>query len=443
MGTKDIWPLLVEVSLPIMISMLIQALYNIVDSGFVSQVSEEAFTAVSMALPIQNLMIALAVGTGVGINALLSRSLGEKKFHQANESASTGIFLAIIHSLVFLIFGFFLPKIYYMSQTDNLEIVNNGVNYLSTCTIFSLGLFIQVTSEKILQSTGRTLLSMISQGIGAILNIILDPIFIFGYFGVNAYGIKGAAIATVIGQGVAAIIALFFNFKFNSEIEIDGIKPSFETVKKIYAVGIPSFGLMSVTSITIYGLNKILTVFSTTAVAALGAYFKMQSFIFMPVFGLNNGMVPIVAYNYGARNKERAKEVISLSLKVATIVMVLGFILMQVFPEKLLAIFNASEDLLEVGVPAIRIISFCFLLAGYNIVCSAVFQALGNGTLSLVSSLIRQVVVLLPMAYILSLSGKLELVWLSYPVAEGFNFIYCRYYLKKFAMNKIESIKSV
>ncbi|WP_200860593.1 MATE family efflux transporter [Peptoniphilus mikwangii] len=440
MGYKPMGKLLIEMSLPIMLSMFIQALYNIVDSRFVSQINENAFTAVSIALPIQNLMIGVGVGAGVGVNALLSRSLGEKNNRQANLAAENGFFLCIIHSIVFVLFGLFLSRIYYSMQTTNIEVINYGSEYISICTIFSIGIFTQIMTERILQSTGRTIIAMISQTIGAVINIILDPIFIFGLFNVPALGVKGAAIATVLGQVLGAIIAFTLNYKYNADVEIKRIFPDINTIRKIYIIGVPSMILIAIGSVAIYLLNGILDRFSTTAVAALGAYFKVQSFIFMPIFGLTNGMVPVLAYNYGAGNSERAKKVVDLSLKSGILFMTFGFLIFQIFPKQLLGIFNASDKLIEIGIPMLRIISTAFMMAGYNIVSGSTFQALGNGMLSLMSSVVRQLLVLLPVAYIFAAMGNLTLVWCSYPIAEIADFLFCKYYLKNFAINKIESL---
>ncbi|CDZ75489.1 Hypothetical protein ING2D1G_1351 [Peptoniphilus sp. ING2-D1G] len=438
MGTKKINKLLFEMSIPIMISMLVQALYNIVDSYFVSHINEDAFAAVSLAFPVQYMITGLAVGTAVGINALLSKSLGQKKFETANRAAENGLVLAIFHYLIFFIFGNFLSEAFFRTQTDDLKIIAYGVDYISIVTVFSMGTFIQITVERIFQSVGKTFYTMITQIFGVIINIALDPILIFGHFGVPAMGIKGAAIATVIAQISAAILSLFINYKYNDSIEIKKLKPDFKIIKEIYRVGFPSFILIAITSVTIYFMNIILSKFSSTAVAALGAYFKLRSFIFLPVFGLNNAVVPIIAYNYGARKKERAVEAVELSIKVATVIMIVGFIAIQIFAENMLMIFNASEKMIEIGVPALKTISFAYFFAGHNIVTSASFQALGNGVLSLNSSVIRQVVALLPVAYLLSLTGNLNLVWLCYPISEVVDLIYCRYYLVNFTYKKIK-----
>ncbi len=439
MGTKKINRLLFEMSIPIMISMLVQALYNIVDSYFVSHINEDAFAAVSLAFPVQYMITGLAVGTAVGINALLSRSLGQKKFETANKAAENGLILAVFHYLLFLVFGIFLSEIFFKTQTDDPRIISYGVDYISTVTIFSVGTFIQITVERILQSTGKTIYTMITQIFGVVINIALDPILIFGYLGVPAMGIKGAAVATVIAQISASILSLFLNYKFNKDVEIKSFKTDFKVIREIYRVGLPSFILIGITSITIYFMNIILSGFSSTAVAALGAYFKLRSFIFLPVFGLNNAVVPIIAYNYGARNKERVLEAVHLSIKVATVIMIVGFVVIQFFAEDMLMIFNASETMIEIGVPALKTISFAYFFAGHNIVTSASFQALGNGVLSLNSSIIRQVAALLPVAYMLSFTGNLNLVWLCYPISEVVDLVYCRYYLFNFTYKKIKN----
>lgn len=420
MGVMPIRKLLINMSVPIMISMFVQALYNVVDSIFVARISENALTAVSLAFPIQNLMIAIAVGTGVGINALLSRNLGEKKYKKANDAAKNGVFLAFISYIVFLIFGLLFTKTYFRSQTNNQEILEYGIAYLKIISIGSIAKFAQIIFERLLQSTGKTFHAMITQGTGAIINIILDPILIFGYFGMPKMGTAGAALATIIGQSAAALLAIYFNFKVNKEININmkGFKPDINVIKNIYTVGIPSIVMMSITSVTTYGINKILNKFSTTAIAVLGAYLKLQSFVFMPIFGLNNGMVPIIAYNYGANNKNRIIKTIRLSIIYATCIMIVGLTLIQIFPHKILALFNASEDMLNIGIPALRTISLSYIFAGISIVSSSVYQAFGNGLLSLIISASRQLLILLPAAYILSLFGNINWVWWAYPIAE-------------------------
>lgn len=443
MGTMPIKKLLINMSLPIMISMLVQALYNVVDSIFVAQVSENALTAVSLAFPVQNLMIAIAVGTGVGTNALLSRALGEKDFKRVNDLASNAVLLGIFSYVVFSILGLLFSKAYFRFQTNDAQIIEYGVAYLSIICIGSIGKFLQIVFERLLQSTGKTIYTMITQSTGAIINIILDPILIFGLFGMPRMGTAGAAIATVIGQIVAAILAIIFNLKVNKEIEINmkGFKPNLEIIKSIYAIGIPSIIMMSITSVTTYGLNNILKKFSSTAIAVLGVYFKLQSFIFMPVFGLTNGMVPIIAYNYGAREKDRLIETIKLSMLYGLGIMTFGIVMIQLFPEKILALFNASENMLSIGVPALRIISLGYLFAGFSIVASSVYQALGNGVLSLTNAISRQLVVLLPAAYLLSLLGNVNRIWWSFPIAEIMSLVLSIIFLRYIYNQKIVPIK--
>ena len=420
MGVMPVNKLLMNMSLPMMISMLVQALYNVVDSIFVSRIDENALTAVSMAFPIQSLMIALGAGTGVGVNALLSRSLGEKDYDRVNKAAGNGIFLAGINYLVFLLVGILVTTPFYLSQTKDAQILSYGQQYLTIICCCSFGMYGQFIFERLLQSTGRTFYTMITQSIGAIINIILDPIFIFGYFGVPKMGVAGAAIATVIGQIVAGTIALVINIKKNDEIQLrlKGFRPDGKIIARIYEVGIPSIIMQAIGSVMTYGMNRILIAFSSTAVAVFGVYFKLQSFIFMPVFGLNNGMVPIIAYNYGAGKKDRLIKTLKLSIIYAVGLMLLGVIIFQLFPAPLFALFDASETMIAIGIPALRIISLSFIFAGFCIVCGSLFQALGNGVYSMVVSIARQLLVLLPVAYLLSLSGKVEAVWWAFPIAE-------------------------
>ena len=424
MGTMPMNKLLLSMALPMMISMLVQALYNIVDSVFVSMINENALTAVSLAFPIQSLMIALSTGTGVGINAVLSRSLGEKNQENVNKAAENGVFLAIVSYVLFLIIGLLIAKPFYLSQTKNEEIVSYGVTYLTIVCICSIGMFTQMTFEKLLQSTGRTMYTMVTQSIGAVINIIFDPILIFGLFGFPKLGVAGAAAATVFGQAVAGTLAILFNVKVNKDIQLDfrKFRPDKMMIGKIYAVGVPSIIMQAIGSVMTYGMNLILIQFTSTATAVFGVYFKVQSFIFMPVFGLNNGMVPIVAYNYGAGSKKRVKHVTRLSITYAVSIMLIGLLVFQIFPDKLLAMFNASENMLAIGVPALRIIASTFIVAGVCIALGSVFQALGYGIYSMLVSLARQLLVLLPAAWILARLGQSvgndNLVWLSFPIAE-------------------------
>lgn len=438
MGVMPINKLLITMSLPIMVSMLVQALYNIVDSIFVSMINENALTAVSLAFPFQNLMIAVASGTGVGINAMLSRCLGAKEHDRANKCANVGVFLSIISYIVFFFIGMIASKPFFTVQTDIAEIVDYGTVYLKICTMVSFGIFGQILFERLLLSTGKTVFSMISQLSGAVINIILDPIFIFGWMGVPAMGVAGAAVATVIGQIAAMLIGLMLNIRYNHEIKLrlKDIRPDKEYVKEIYKVGAPSIIMMSIGSAMTFCLNKILIGFTATATAVFGVYFKLQSFIFMPVFGLNNGMVPVVAYNYGAKNRERVMSTIKLSVVYAVALMLIGFAIFQLLPDKLLALFNASEHMLEIGIPALRTISYSFLFAGFCIVSGSVFQALGNGVYTLIISVMRQLVVLVPSAYLLSLSGDLDKVWLAFPLAEVACMIATIVLLKKIIKEK-------
>ena len=420
MGIMEISPLLVKLSVPMMISMLVQALYNVVDSVFVSWVSEEALTAVSLAFSLQNMMIAVGVGTGVGVNAMLSKSLGEKNQKRANATAENGIFLSVCSFLVFLVIGLTCIKPYFYAQTSDDAIALQGIRYLSVCCIFSLGLFTQTMGEKLLAATGRTQLSMISQLVGAVVNIILDPIFIFGYCGEALSGTTGAAVATVIGQFCGAGMTLYFNTRKNPDIQLDfkGFRPSAKAIGRIYTVGLPSIAMQCVGSLMTFGMNLILMAFSSTAVAVFGVYFKLQSFVFMPIFGLNNGMVPIISYNYGARRPERVKKTIRLAVCYAEGIMVLGFCIFEFFPGQVLGLFSASQAMLTIGIPAMRIICLHFLLAGTSIVLSSVFQALGNGLFSLIVSVCRQLFVLLPAAWLLARTGSVNNVWWAFLIAE-------------------------
>ena len=420
MGTMPVNKLLVTMSLPMVISMIVQALYNIVDSIFVSRLSEDALTAVSMAFPMQNLMISVAVGTGVGINAMLSRALGEKKFEAANKTAENGIFIEVLGYVLFLLIGIFVTKPFFLAQAGAGDIANMGIEYTRICLLMSFGIFMQIGFERILQSTGRTIFTMITQSTGAIINIILDPILIFGLFGMPKMGVAGAAIATVTGQICAAILAITFNLTKNPDVHISfkGFKPQIIFVKNILSVGIPSIIMSSVGSAMTFGMNKILITFSSTAVAVFGVYFKLNSFVFMPVFGLNNGMVPIVSYNYGAQNKKRLTKTIKLAIMYAVCIMFIGIMLFQFIPDVLLRLFDASDHMLEIGIPAMRVISLSFAFAGICIVISSSLQALGHGFLSMMISITRQLIILLPSAYILAKFGGIHAVWWSFNIAE-------------------------
>ncbi|MCD7837050.1 MAG: MATE family efflux transporter [Lachnospiraceae bacterium] len=419
MGVMPVDRLLINMSLPMMISMLVQALYNIVDSIFVSQINEYALRAVSLAFPIQSLMIAVAVGTAVGVNAFLSRTLGEGKYEKAGIIAGNGIFLAAMSYFLFLLIGIFVSRPFFATQTDIAQVRDYGVTYLTICCSAGIGIFLQTTAERLLQATGKTFLTMITQGIGAIINLILDPILIFGYFGMPQMGVAGAAAATVTGQIIAALIAIIFNLRFNREIHFSfkGLKPNGRLILQIYKVGAPSIVVQAIGSVMTYGMNLILSAFGA-AQTVFGIYFKLQSFVFMPAFGLNNGMVPIVAYNYGAGNRQRVTDTIKSSVKYGVGIMLIGLAIMQLFPEQLLTMFNATGEILEIGVPALRIISLCFCFAGFSIVAGSSFQALGNGVYSMLVSVARQLCVLLPAAKLLSLSGNVKLIWCAFPIAE-------------------------
>ena len=421
MGVMPIKRLVLSMSLPMMISMLVQALYNVVDSYFVAKVSENALAAVGMAFPYQNLMIAVAVGTGVGVNALLSRSLGAKDFDTANRTAENGVLLAVLSTLVFSIVGVVFAQSFFQAQSTDPDIVSKGVTYLRICAGLSCGLFLEIMFERLLLSTGRTFYTMITQGVGAIINIIMDPVLIFGIGPFPKMGVAGAAAATVMGQIVAAILALIFNITRNHEIQpsLKGFRPRASIIGRIYSVGIPTIVLNSISSVMTFGMNLILGAISTsTAVAVFNVYFKLQSFVFMPVFGLNNGMVPIVSYNFGARKRKRLTDTVRFCAILAVGIMLVGLVIIQLFPAPILGIFEASGEMLRIGVPALRIISLCFVFAGFNIICSSTFQALGNGVLSMIMSIGRQLVVLLPAAYLLSLTGDVTAVWWAFPIAE-------------------------
>ena len=442
MGTMPVGKLLIQISLPIMISMFVQALYNIVDSIFVAKLSTDALTAVSLAFPIQNLMISAGVGTGVGINALLSIRLGQKNYKAVTQTALNGIFLVIITIVLFIILGITIPHAYLKSQTSNMQIVELGTDYLEICMIFCFGLFLAITFERLLQSTGRTVLSMISQLAGAITNIILDPVMIFGLLGFPAMGIKGAAWATVIGQITGALISIILNIKINKEINFNskGFKPQSKIIIDIYKVGIPSILLGSIGSVLTYLLNLILGAFSTVAIAVYGVYFKLQSFVFMPVFGLNNGIVPIVAYNFGAKYKKRIIDSIKMCALVALIIMGVGTLIFEVFPTQLLAMFSPNEEMLEIGIPALRIIAIHFPIAAIGITFTSVFQAFGRGFLSMCVSFIRQIFALLPSAWLLSLTGNINNIWWAFVIAELISLIACIFAMKNVYKTQIKQL---
>lgn len=426
MGTMPIGKLLVSMSLPMVISMLVQALYNVVDSVFVSYFDTDGLTAVSTIFPIQNLMIGVASGLGVGFNAIISRALGEKKQEQANEAARQGIFLEAIGYIIFLFIGLFFVGTFMHSQTSNQKIITYGIDYGMVCCVLSFGMFVQMTFERLLQSTGRTIYTMITQGLGAIINIILDPILIFGYLGMPRLGVTGAALATVIGQCIAAILAIYFNLKKNPDLHISfkKFKPVGTIIKRILGIGVPSVIMIAVGSVMTYLLNRILYSLNEVAVTIFGVYFKVQSMAFMPVFGMNNGMIPIVAYNYGAKRPDRMMKTFKLSCSICMCIMAVCLIIIQVAPVPILKIFNATDDMLNMGIPAMRILSSPFIFAGLAIACSGVFQALGKGIYSMIVSMARQLFVLVPAAYILAkATHNVTYVWFAFPIAEIFSMV--------------------
>ena len=431
MGTMPIARLLLTMSGPMMISMLIQALYNVVDSMFVSYISEAALTAVSLAYPVQNFMIAVAAGTGVGINAMLSRNLGERNFDLANRVAGNAIFLGVASSILFALLGVFGGRFYFASQVSDPEIIQLGCDYLFWICLFAIGCFGQVLLSRLLQATGQTFYSMVIQIVGAVLNIILDPILIFGLFGLPAMGVAGAAVATVISQMVGTAMGIYYNRKKNPDITITraNMRPNLPVIGRIYSVGLPSILMQTVPSVLIFGLNQILVSFTETAAAVYGVWFKLQGFAFLPIIGMNNGMVPIVAYNYGARKPERITGTIKLAVCWALCIMVVAIALFQLVPDKLLSIFQASPDMLTIGVPALRTLSLCFVVGGFTIVASSVLQALGKGFLSMSIAIFRQLLLVLPMAFLFSKIGGLDMVWWSFPIAEVLAGLLAAYYL--------------
>ena len=425
MGTMPIGRLLVNMAVPLMISMLVQAMYNVVDSIYVSRISESAVTALSLAFPIQNLLIGFSTGIGVGVNALLSKSLGEGNPDRANHSAGNGFLLVMIATIGFMLFGVFGSRPYFQMQSSVTETVEGGTQYLAICTIFSFGLFVQVLGERLLQATGRSFYSMIVQLVGAVVNILLDPVFIFGYFGIPAMGVAGAAVATVLAQWIAAALALIINHKCNHEVHLHPkyLKPNMSVIRPILAVGIPSVVMMGIGSVMTFGMNMILQGFTETATSVFGIYFKLQSFFFMPVYGINNATISIIAFNYGARSSKRIMDTLKKSTISACVIMLLGVLCFQFCPDLLLDIFNPTPDFLTMGRSALRIISLSFPFAAVGIALSGSFQALGNGLYSTFTALCRQLLALLPAAYLLSLSGNVNLVWWAFPIAELVSFL--------------------
>ena len=421
MGTWPIGKLLVNMALPLVISMLVQALYNVVDSIYVSRISESAVTALSLAFPIQNLLIGCATGVGVGVNSLLSKSLGERNYERANKTAGNGFLLSCAFSALFVIFGLFFARPFFATQTSVAETLNGGSTYLAIVTIGSIGIFIEILFERLLQASGNAFQSMITQATGAITNIILDPILIFGWFGLPAMGLAGAALATVIGQWIAAILAMGLNLKYNKELKLlrRHAKPDRYVIRTILSIGVPSIIMVGIGSIMNFGINQILQGFSETATGVFGIYFKLQSFFFMPLFGINNAVISIVAFNYGARNPERMLKTVKMACAAGLCIMLTGLAAFQLIPEVLLSLFDPSAEFMRMAVQALRTISWCFPVAAVCIILGSTFQALGTGIYSTIISLCRQLVMLLPAAYLLSLSGEVTHVWWAWPIAES------------------------
>lgn len=445
MGNMPIKKLIISMSLPIMISMLVQALYNIVDSMFVARVSTDALTAVSLCYPVQMILVAVACGTGVGVNALLSRYLGRKKPLEANQVAIHGIMLAIVNGIVFALIGLLFSKVFLQLFTSDEIILSMGISYMQICTLFSFGVFVQITYERIMQATGNTIYNMIIQGVGALINIILDPIFIFGYFGIPAMGVTGAAIATVIGQIVAMILGIYLTNKKIKEIKIklSTFELNMPMISDIYRIAIPAILMQSIMSFMTVFMNMILVTFSPIAVSVFSIYFKLQQFVFMAVAGMTNALIPIVSYNYGAKKKERILEAIRFSLMVSSIIMIVGTILFQLFPKELLYLFNAKEDMLSIGVPALRIISVSFVFAGISLVLCSIFQSVDHGQKSLVITLLRQMILLIPIVFILAKMFGLNISWWAFPITELICTLISLGYLKIVKQRTIFKISEV
>ena len=448
MGTMPVGKLLFSMALPLSISMLVQAFYNVVDSYYVSRISESAVTALGLAFPIQNLMIAFATGIGVGMNALLSKSLGEGNRDRANRTAGNGIFLCLLATICFMIFGAVGSEAFFASQSSVEETVKGGASYISICSIFSAGIFVEILGERLLQASGRTIYTLFTQGLGAVLNIILDPIFIFGYepLGIAPMGIAGAAVATVIGQWAAAIMAIIFNLTKNPDVQLKlkNLRPQWDVLGKILSVGIPSIVMMAIGSVMNFGMNQILLGFKSygeTAAGVFGIYFKLQSFVLMPLFGINNAIVPIIAFNYGAKKPHRITKTLKLALCTAVVIMLVGFAVFQLLPDTLLNIFEPTDSFLELGRTALRIISIHFPIAAVGISLGTSFQALGNGVYSTITSLCRQLVALLPAAFLLSLSGNVHLVWWAFPIAEVVSVTVTLILFRRIYKQKIKPLK--
>ena len=442
MGVMPVGKLLVNMALPMIISMIVQALYNVVDSIYVSQISESAVTALSLAFPVQNMQIGFAVGLGVGINSLLSKSLGEKDQEAANRTAGNGMILMALVAAAFMLFGIFGVHPYFEMQSAVAETVEGGIVYTRICCLLTLGVFMEILLERILQATGRTVLTMITQATGAVVNIILDPILIFGWFGFPAMGIAGAAVATVTGQWMGALLGLYFNIKHNADVQFGCrfVKPERKIVGGILTVGVPSVIMNCIGSVMNFGMNQILQGFTETATGVFGIYFKLQSFFFMPLFGINGATISILAYNYGARKPERILKTLKLSSGIALALMFTGLLVFQVAPDLLLGMFNPSEAFLEIGRSALRTISLYFPAAAIAISLGTCFQALGNGSYATITSICRQMLVLLPVAYLLSLTGDVNMVWLAFPIAEVASTVASVFFFVKIYRQKIKPL---
>ncbi|MEA4922657.1 MAG: MATE family efflux transporter [Eubacteriaceae bacterium] len=426
MGVMPVGRLLIGMSWPAIISMTIQALYNVVDSLFIAQTGEEGLTAITLIFPVQMLMIALGVGTGIGVNSLISRRLGARRYEEADKTASIGFKISFVNWVIFAVFGLLFAKPFIALFTENQSIITAGAHYLKIITIGCIFMMIQMSCEKILQSTGNMIIPMMTNMIGAVTNIILDPILIFGLLGAPKMGIIGAAVATVIGQALSMTVVVILLFKKNHAVKID-LKQKFEkqTLKEIYAVGGPSIVMQAIASVLNLGMNGILSGFSDTAVAVMGVYGRLQSFIFMPVFGINQGAMPILGFNYGARNRKRLMKAFKLAVIMAAVIMGIGLVLFQSIPGIFLSWFNASEDMMRLGIPAFRAISLCFIPAAFGIVTSGLFGATGHGFISLMGALIRQLIGALPLAWIFARIGGATLVWWAFPAAEVLGLVYC------------------
>lgn len=434
--------LLVSMSLPIMVSMFVMALYNIVDSIFVSMISEEALTAVSIAFPLQTLAMAFGIGTSVGVGAVLSMRLGEKNQEAVNKTAVNGIFLGICNYIGFAVIVFPLLRAYFSTQTSDERIIAYGVEYMQIIVVLGLGTFLGTMFDRLLQSTGRTFYTMITQITGALTNIILDPILIFGIGPFPKMGMQGAALATVIGQILGGILSFIFNMRFNNDIKFKfkKFRPDGTIILHIYKIAVPTILMQSINSITTYGMNLVLGIFSSTAIAVYGVYFKLNSFIFMPVFGLNNGMIPIIAFNYGAKQRSRIIKTIKSALSLSLLIMTIGVILFETAPAALLKLFNASNAMLEIGIPALRTIAPSFFGAAFAIILISVFQALGNAVYSMLISFTRQLIVLLPIAYLLSFTGKIDNVWFCFIIAEVISLLCCFLFLRRIYNKKLRNM---